>query len=93
LIWPTLMIAARTVGGRAYVETVEEMDRELTSVIEDFMRAVDVKTLRLAKRSGRHTLSRSGESSFSLVLSRASRARANRARTRRTRRSKPRAFA
>ena len=37
------MIAARTI---AYLEMIEEMDRELTKVIEDFDRAVNVETLR-----------------------------------------------
>jgi len=36
-------------------EMVEEMDRELTEVIEDFMRAVDVEVLRLAKKSGKRS--------------------------------------
>jgi hypothetical protein len=30
------------------------MDRELTRVIEDFDRAVDVEALRLAKKNGKH---------------------------------------
>ena len=46
------MIAAWGVGGLAYQETIEEMDRELTKVIEDFDRAVDVESLRLAKQNG-----------------------------------------
>ena len=50
-----LTIAERT--GDALInlkdkEVFEEMDRELGNVIEDFMRAVDVEALRLAKRSG-----------------------------------------
>ena len=43
------MGTARTVGGLAYLETIQEMDKELGRVIEDFMRAVDVGSLRLAK--------------------------------------------
>ena len=43
------MITARTVGGPAFPEKIEEMDRELTKVIEDFNHAVDVEALRLAK--------------------------------------------
>jgi len=54
LNWPVLMITARTVGGLANVESIEEMDKELTKVIEDFDRAVDVEALRLAKKSGKH---------------------------------------
>ena len=48
------MITARTVGGPAHPEKIEEMDRELTKVIEDFNQAVDVEALRLAKRNGKH---------------------------------------
>ena len=46
------MITARTVGGSAHPEKIEEMDKELTKVIEDFNHAVDVETLRLAKKNG-----------------------------------------
>ena len=48
------MITARMVGGPAYPEKIEEMDRELTKVIEDFSHAVDVEALRLAKKNGRY---------------------------------------
>jgi len=61
-----LMIAARTIGGPAYQEMIEEMDMELTKVIDDFDRAVNVEALRLAKETGKHALSQSGESSFSV---------------------------
>jgi hypothetical protein len=74
------MVEARTVGGPAYLETIEEMDGELTKVIEDFTRAVDVETLRLAKQSGKRSSSHSDDSPFSVVSHRASRARASRAR-------------
>jgi len=52
-----LMIAERI--GDAVIfskekEMMEEMDGELDKVIEDFMRAVDVEALRLAKRIGKH---------------------------------------
>ena len=43
------------------------MDRELTKVIEDFDRAVNVEALRLAKETGMRALSQPGESSFSVV--------------------------
>jgi len=43
-----LMIAARRIGGPAYPEMIEEMDRELTEVVEDFDRAMNLETLRLA---------------------------------------------
>jgi hypothetical protein len=45
---------ARTVGGLVHLETINEMDRELTKVIEDFDRAVNVEALRLAKKIGKH---------------------------------------
>ena len=50
------MIAVQTGGraGPAYDEEIEEMDRELAKVTEDFLRAVDVETLRVVKRSGEH---------------------------------------
>ena len=47
------MIAARTSGGPAYPEMIEEMDRELSNVIEDFDRAVYVEALRLANMSSK----------------------------------------
>jgi len=49
-----MVVTARTAGGPAYQETMEDMDRELTKVIEDFMRAVDVEALRLAKKGGKY---------------------------------------
>ena len=55
--WQGLMITARTFGGPAYPDKFEEMDRELTKVIEDFNHAVDVEALRLAKKNGKHSLS------------------------------------
>jgi len=42
------MIAAPMIGGPGYPEMIEEMDRELTKVIDDFDRAVGVEALRLA---------------------------------------------
>ena len=65
------MAAARTVGGLVYQETIEEMDRELTKVIEDFDRAVNVEALRLAKEAGTHTLLQSCTGSFSVISCRA----------------------
>src|SRR5258707_6111254 len=69
-----LMIAVRMVDGLVYSkekEMIDEMDGELTEVVNDFMRAVDVETLRLAKKSGKHLLSQSGDKSFSVVSCRA----------------------
>ena len=61
------MITARTVGGPANPEKIEEMDRELTKVIEDFNNAVDVEALRLAKKNGKHVLSLPGDVLFSMT--------------------------
>ena len=47
------MTAARTIGGPAYPEMIEEIDRELTKVIEDFDRAVYVEALRLANETSK----------------------------------------
>ncbi len=53
-----LMIAARTSGGGpAYPEMIEEMDRELNNVIEDFDRAVYVEALRLVNESSKLSFS------------------------------------
>jgi hypothetical protein len=66
------MFVARMVRGPAHLESIEEMDRELTKVIEDFDRAVDVEALRLAKKNGKHSLSQSaGDRSFSVASCRA----------------------
>ena len=46
-----LMIAARRIGGPAYPEMIEEVDRELTKVIEDFDRAMNFETLRLVNET------------------------------------------
>ena len=40
------MTTARSIGGPTYTEMIEEMDKELTKVIEDFDRAVIVEALR-----------------------------------------------
>jgi len=69
-----LMIAERTGDALVYSkdkEMMEEMDEELANVIEDFLRAVDVEALRLAKRIGKHTLSQYRVSPFSVALCRA----------------------
>ena len=54
-----LMIAARTIGGPSYQEMIEEMDRELTKIIEDFDRAMDFEALRLANETSKLSISRS----------------------------------
>ena len=43
------MIAERTMSGLAHLQKIEEMNRELTKVIEDFDRAMNVETLCLVK--------------------------------------------
>lgn len=72
-----LMTAERTRDGlihSRYKQEIEEMDRELTGVIEDFTRAVDVEVLRLTKKSGKHVLPRFHDSSFYVIVFRANRA-------------------
>ena len=54
------MIAARTVG---WLETIKEVDRELTKAVEDFRRAVNVEELRRTKETGEHSLSQSLDTS------------------------------
>ena len=46
-----LTITERTLSGLAHQQRIEEMDGELTKVIEDFDRATNVETLRLAKET------------------------------------------
>ena len=60
--------SGRTAGGPG---AIEEIERELTKVIEDFDRAVNVEALRLVKETGTHAFSQSGDISFSVVQSRA----------------------
>ena len=62
-----IIFSARTVGGPVRPEEIEEMDKELTKVIEDFNCAVNVEALCLAKENGKHTSSRSGVSVFSVI--------------------------
>ena len=53
--WQVLIIAERTVGGLVHPGKIEEIDSELTKVIEDFDRAVNVEALRLIKETGKHS--------------------------------------
>ena len=48
------MIAARTYGGLVNPGTIEEMESDLTKVMEDFDRAVNVEALRRIKETGEH---------------------------------------
>ena len=50
------MVAERMVGGLVRPEKIEEMDRELAKVVEEFGRAVNVETLYLAKKNGKHSI-------------------------------------
>ena len=56
------MIAARMIGGPAYPEMIEEVDRELTKVIEDFDCAVNFEALCLANETSTLLFSQSVDS-------------------------------
>ena len=55
-----LMITERTLTGFVHPQKIEEMNEELTKVIEDFDRAMNVEALRLtkelAKENSKHSL-------------------------------------
>ena len=55
-----LMITERTLTGLVHPQKIEEMNEELTNVIEDFDRAMNVEALRLtkelAKENSKHSL-------------------------------------
>ena len=70
LIWQLLSVA-RTVGGLVSSEKLGEMDKELTKVIEDFDRAVNIEALRLVKETGTHSSSQCDDSRFLVVSCRA----------------------
>ena len=68
-----LMITERTGDALLRSKDKELMDKlaeELANVIEDFLRTVDVETLRLAKRIGKNTLSQYHVSPFSVPFCR-----------------------
>ena len=52
------------VGGLVRPERIEEMDRELDKVIEEFGRAVNVETLYVAKTNRMYSISQSDDSPF-----------------------------
>ena len=56
---------------------MDKINEELANIIGDFERAVNVETLRLAKRNGKHSLFQYSASPFSVVSSRTSGARAS----------------
>ena len=47
------MVAARRTGGPSYSEAIDEMDRELMEIIEDFDRAMNFEALRLANETSK----------------------------------------
>ena len=58
-----LIVAERTKDGLINLKTkemIEKMDDELTDIIEDFMRAVDVEALGIVKKTGTCPLSECG---------------------------------
>ena len=66
-----LIRSARTAGGSVYQEMIEGVDREMTEVVEDLDRAMNIEALRRTKETGEHTFSQSPASSFSTVSCRA----------------------
>ena len=50
-----LTIAVRAVGGLVHPGAIEEIETDLTKVIEDFECAVDVETLRRMRDTGEHS--------------------------------------
>ena len=57
-----LIITARTISGPTYLEMIEEVDRELTEVIEDFDCAVNLEALRMANETSKLSFSQSANS-------------------------------
>ena len=51
------MTVAGTLGGPTNLESIEDIDRDLTKAIEDFDRAVNVEALHLTKATGKYLLS------------------------------------
>ena len=60
------MITVGTESGPGHLETVVEIEIELMKIIKDFDRALNVnfEDLHLAKKSGKHSSSRSGNHLF-----------------------------
>ena len=55
----TCSFAARTIGGPSYQEMIEEMDGELTRIIEDFDRAMNFEALRIVNETSKLSFSQS----------------------------------
>ena len=69
-----LMIAERTgvaLFSSKDKDSMKAMDGQLANVIKDFLNAVNVEALRLARKLGRHSLSQCSLRPFSVVLCRA----------------------
>ena len=66
-----LMIVEGMAGGPVSLEAIEEMDKNLTKVIEDFDRAINIEALRLVKEAGKLALTQSGKGVSSTVSCRA----------------------
>ena len=49
-----IMIVVRAVGGLVHPGIIEEIERDLIKVIEDFERAVDVEALQPIRKTGEH---------------------------------------
>jgi len=50
------------IGGTPYPKVIEEMDRELSNIIEDFDHAVYVETFRIANETSKLSFSQSVDS-------------------------------
>jgi len=62
------MITAKMADGLLCLETTEEMESELTKVIDDLDRAMNHTALSVTRRNGKHSSFQSGNSSFSVVF-------------------------
>ena len=76
LFWiPQLLMIAERTGVTLFSskdkDSMKEMDEELANVINDFLSAVNVEALRLARRIGRHSFSQCRVRPFSVALYRA----------------------
>ena len=56
------MVVARTIGGPSYQEMMEEMDGELTKIIEDFDRAINFEALRIVNETSKLSFPQSVDS-------------------------------
>ena len=48
-----LMVAVRKIGGPSYPEMIEEMDRELSKILEDYDRAMNFEGLCVANETSK----------------------------------------